>query len=365
MKKRIKLFDPVFGLEERKSIIDTLNSGFWASGAGTNKVKKFENNFNKFVGSKSSIALNSGTAALHLAMSISKIQNKEVIVPSMSFVSSANCVLYNGGKPIFVDIDPNTLCIDCDSIEEKITKNTSAILAVHFAGLPANLGKLKKIAKKHNLTLIEDAAHACGAKYEGKKIGTHSPFVCFSFHPVKNLAMPSGGLISINNSKNDEIQKKLSALRWCGISDRDGVKYDVKELGWNFYMNEFSAAIGLEQLKKLNKLNSCRKKIAKRYHYELNILEKMPFDKDCVYHFYWILVNNQDKFRKKLLDAGIETGIHYLPIHKMSLYKSKISLPKTEYAGKSIISLPTHPNLTDSDVTRIIKTVNSIEKNWN
>ena len=360
MKKRIKLFDPVSGEEEERALIKTLKSGFWASGSGTNQVKKFEEKFNKFVSSKSSVAVNSGTAALHLAMEMLKIQNMEVIVPSLSFVSSANCVLYNGGKPIFADIDPNTLCIDYNSIEEKITKKTKAILPVHFAGMPAQLRKIQKIAQKHDLIIIEDAAHACGALYDGKKIGSHSPFVCFSFHPVKNLAMPTGGLISINHSKNFEIKEKLASLRWCGITDRMDAKYDVKYLGWNYYMNEFSATLGLEQLKKLDSLNFCRKKIAKRYRDEITIPEKMPYDKNSVYHFYWILVKNRDEFRKKMLNSGIETGIHYHPIHKMSLYKSKISLQHTEYVGKKIISLPTHPNLSDSEITKIIKTVNKI-----
>lgn len=168
------------------------------------------------------------------------IKNKEVIIPSLSFVSTAHAIVYNGGKPIFAEVDPQTLCVDSSDIKKKINKNTKAILPVHFAGMPANLIQLKHMTKEYDLTLIEDAAHACGATYNNKKIGSHGDMVCFSFHPVKNLAMPSGGLISINRSDSKNLKKIFSSRRWCGISDRKDTSYDVKELGWNFYMNEFS-----------------------------------------------------------------------------------------------------------------------------
>jgi len=211
-------------------------------------VLDFENKFRKYVGSKSCVSVNNGTAALHLALSCIDLKNKEVILPSLSFVSTAHAVLYNGGKPVFVDVDPKTLCIDPKLVEKKINKNTAAILAVHFAGIPAKLDIFSKLTKNHKILLIEDAAHACGAKFNGHKIGSHGDLVCFSFHPVKNLAMPSGGLISINNSNFAKLKKILSSRRWCGITDRKDSFYDVKEIGWNFYLNEFSAAIGLDQL---------------------------------------------------------------------------------------------------------------------
>ena len=359
MTKKIKLFEPCIGLNEEESVKKILRSKFWASGAGTGLVSKFEKKFQNFSHSDECVAVNSGTAALHLAISLSDIQNKEVIIPSLSFTSTANSVLYNEGKPIFADVDPNTLCLDPNDVENKITENTKAIIPVHFAGHPSNLSVLQKLAKKHDLIMIEDAAHACGATYEGKPIGSHGKFVCFSFHPVKNLAMPNGGLISINSNKYENLKQKLNSLRWCGISDRIGTNYDVKYLGWNYYMNEFSAGIGLEQLKKLKKLNLIRKNISKRYFEEINISTKMPFTKDSVYHFYWILVKNRKNLIKYLLDKNIETGTHYKPIHKMTYYKSNISLKLTEKFSKQIISLPTHPNLSENDVTKIIKTINS------
>jgi len=360
--KKIKLFDPVIGKNEENAIIKILHSHNWASGAGGGSVYQFEKKFSDFLGTKNCISVNSGTAALHLGLSLFDIKDKEVILPSLSFVSTAHAIIYNGGIPVFVDVDPKTLCIDPKEIEKAITKNTRVILPVHLGGIPCDLQKISKISKKFGLSIVEDAAHAAGAKYDGKKIGNHGNCVCFSFHPVKNLAMPSGGAITINSKNNKQFSKILKSKRWAGITGRKGSSYDVSNLGWNYYMNEFSAAIGIEQLKKLDKTNFQRKKIGKRYSKELEIEEKMPFDENGSYHFYWIQVKNRKNFMKKMSENKIETGIHYNPIHKMSLYNSKTILPITEKAGNRIVSLPTHPNLTDNDLNRIIKIVNKFAK---
>ncbi len=356
--KKIKLFDPVSNKEEQKSIINVLNSHSWASGAGTGNVKKFETNFCKYIGSKNCVAVNSGTSALNLALSLINIKNKEVILPSLSFVSTAHAVIVNGGKPVFVDVDPKTMCIDPKKIKNALTKNTTAILPVHFGGVPCDLKNIKKICNNNNLFLIEDAAHAAGSKYDGKKIGTHGDAVCFSFHPVKNLAMPTGGLISLNFSNHKEMKKILDSRRWCGITNRNNSDYDVKELGWNYYMNEFSASIGLVQLKKLDKLNKVRKKIAKIYNSEIINDEKIPYSTNYSYHLYWILVKNRTKFRRNMEKMGIETGIHYKPIHTMTMYQSKLKLPITEDVGQKLVSIPMHPNLSEFDIDRIIKSIN-------
>ena len=356
--KKIKLFDPYTDKFEKIAVNRVLESNFWASGAGNGNVKKFEEKFSKYVNSKNSVAVNSGTAALNLAVSMYDIKNKEVILPSLSFVSTANAIIENGGIPKFVDIDEKTLCIDPEKIEKAISKKTRIILPVHFGGLASDLKTISKICKKNKISLVEDAAHAAGSSYKNKKIGSHGDLVCFSFHPVKNLAMPTGGLISINSKNYKKIEKILKEKRWCGITDRNGVDYDVKKIGWNCYMNEFSAAIGLEQLKKLDHTNNIRKKIAKEYSEKIEIERKMPFDIDCSYHFYWIRVKNRKKFREELSKNGIETGIHYKPIHNFTLYKSKIKLPITEKIGKEIVTLPTHPNITKKDLEKIIKTVN-------
>jgi len=360
MRKKIKLFDPLINQEEENAILKVLKSGFWASGAGTENVLKFENEFRKYIGSNDCISVNSGTAALHLALSLVDLRNKEVILPSLSFVSTAHSILYNGGKPIFVDVDPKTLCLDTDKAKKAITEKTRIILPVHFGGTVSHINEILELCQENNLILIEDAAHAAGASYGNKKIGSHGMAVCFSFHPVKNLAMPSGGLISINHHDHKKFRNSLLARRWCGITNRKDAKYDVQEIGWNYYMNEISAAIGLVQLKKLDKTNNHRRIIAKKYYQKINLEQKMPFDKNASYHFYWIMVKDRKNFRKKMSSLGIETGIHYTPIHTFGFYKSTKKLPITEYAGQHIVTIPTHPNLTDTDVNTIIDSVNKL-----
>jgi len=355
--KKIKLFDPAIDEREVKNAVKTLMSGFWASGAGGGQVQEFEKNFKKFINSKSCVSVNSGTAALHLAATLCDIKGKEVILPSLSFVSTAHAIMYNGGIPVFVDVDPHTLCIDPEEIKKKISKKTRCIIPVHFGGMPADIKKIQKLSNP-NIMIIEDAAHACGSEFNGKKIGSHGDFVCFSFHPVKNLAMPTGGLISINSHNYKKITEDLKSKRWCGISNRKYADYDVDKIGWNFYMNELSAAIGLVQLQKIKKMNNKRKSIAKIYDKELNASKKIPFTSTCVYHLYWICVRDRKIFRKKLLEKGIETGTHYKPIHQMSLYKKSVKLPLTEKIAKEIVTIPIHPNLTESQIDYIVKTVN-------
>ena len=355
---KIKLFDQYVGNSEKLAIKRVFDSHFWASGAGTGNVAKFEKKFSNYVKCKNSIAVNSGTAALNLALSMFDIKNKEVLLPSLSFVSTAHAIVLNGGKPIFVDIDPKTLCIDPDQIEKLITKKSIMILPVHFAGMPANLKRIKKITTKNKIHLIEDAAHATGSTYNQQKIGSHGELVCFSFHPVKNLAMPTGGIISINTKNSKKISEILKEKRWCGITNRKNVNYDVKNIGWNYYMDEFAAAMGLEQLKKIENMNQLRKKTAKKYSESILLENKMPFDNNCSYHFYWIRTKNRKEFREQLLKNGIETGTHYKPIHTLSFYKSKIKLPITDKVGKEIVTLPTHPNLSNKNIQKIIKLIN-------
>jgi len=355
--KNIKLFDPVIDEREIKKVVKTLKSGFWASGAGGGQVHEFETKFKKFINSKSCVSVNSGTAALHLAASLCNIKGKEVILPSLSFVSTAHAIMYNGGTPVFADIDPHTLCINPEEIKKKISKKTKCIIPVHFGGIPADIKRIQKLSSSR-IMIIEDAAHACGSEFNGKKIGGHGDLVCFSFHPVKNLAMPTGGLISINNRNYKKMTEDLKSKRWCGISNRRYADYDVNKIGWNYYMNEFSAAIGLVQLEKIQKMNNIRKSIAKIYEKELNVFKKIPFTNTCAYHLYWICVRDRKFFRKKLLEKGIETGTHYKPIHQMSLYKKSVKLPITEKIGKEIVTIPIHPNLTGSQIDYIVKTIN-------
>ncbi len=359
---KINLFEPHIDHKDEKAVLDTLHSKFWASGAGVGNVEKFEKKFKKYTNADECLAVNSGTAALNIAMSILDIKGKEVIIPSLSFVSTANCVLQNGGIPVFADIEPKTLCLEPNAVRKLINKKTKAIIPVHFGGMPYNLDYFLKLSKKYGIKIVEDAAHAAGALYNKKKIGSHSNFVCFSFHPVKNLSMPTGGLIAINDKNHKKMKDKIRSKRWCGITDRKDDNYEIKEIGDNYYMNEISAAIGIKQLEKLEKMNSIRRKIAKRYSEEIDVEWKMPFSNECSYHLYWICVKNRTKFREKMYNVGIQTGTHYRPIHTFSLYKNKIKLPITEKVGKEIVTLPMHCNLTENNIDKIIKFTNKFLK---
>lgn len=332
---RIRLFEPNFDKVEEEAVIETLRSGYWCSGTGDGKVREFEEEFAEYLGCKNVVAVNSGTAALHLALSLLDVKNKEVILPALSFVSTANAVLYNGGIPVFGDVRHDTLCLDVDKLP--VTKKTACIIPVHFGGLDCKIDSI-------DIPLVEDSAH----RIERNSVDHIS---CFSFHAIKNLSMPVGGAIA-----SDYNLDKLKARRWCGITDRKGSEYDVKELGWNYSMNEISACIGLVQLKKLDRMNKRRNEIAKRYSKEFD--HCMPYCYDCPYHLFWILVKNRSEFRKKMLENGIETGTHYKPIDQFSLYK-KAKLPVTDKIAKEIVTLPMHTNLSDQDVDKVISCANS------
>jgi len=278
----------------------------------------------------------------------------------MSFVSTANAVILNGGIPVFAEIEPETMCINPESVKKLLTKKTKVVLPVHFGGMPCKLEELNHIIEGYDCQIIEDAAHAAGAKYKNRKIGSHSFACCFSFHPVKNLAMPTGGAITINDKENKKIRKEIESKRWCGITDRKLSEYNIKNIGDNYYMNEFSAAIGLIQLKKLDKMNKQRKNIAKIYSNEINLENKMKFDENCSYHLFWIRVKNRKKFRQILDEKNIETGTHYRPIHTFDFYQKFKKAPITERIGKEIVTIPMHPNLKTYEIDKIISTINSV-----
>jgi perosamine synthetase len=359
--KPIKIFDPVVSQKEEFAIKKVLKSHQWALGNGNGLVSKFEKKFNQLIGSSSCVAVDSGTSAINLALSAIDVKDKEVILPSLCYVSVAHAVVLNGGIPIFADIDPTTLCINVDSIKQKYSKKTKVIIPVHFAGMPCNLIDINKFSKKHNLQIIEDACLALGSTYNGKNIGTHNSFVCFSFHPVKNLAMPKGGAITLNKKNYSRLNKILKSKRWCGISDKTVLSDNVEEIGLNNYMNEFSAAIGLEQLKKLNSMIKKRKLIAKIYSEEIVLDTKMPFNKNCSYNFYWILTKNRNNLIKKLQENKIECGTYHTPIHTIRRYKNG-KLPITEKISNELVCLPNHPNLDHKDVKKIINVVNQFSK---
>jgi dTDP-4-amino-4,6-dideoxygalactose transaminase len=366
MKWKIALSDLNFDQHERKVVSQVIQNKWLTMGE---MVKKLERNFANFLGVKHAIAVSSGTAALHLALRALNIKTEdEILVPSLTFVASANAILYLGAKPVFVDITSlSDLNISCDDLENKITPKTKAIMVVHYGGYLADMERIKKIAKKHNLFVIEDAAHAIGAKFKSKMAGGIGHIGCFSFFSNKNMATGEGGMIVTNH---DKFAQKIGLLRSHGMTsltwDRHkghAYSYDVTELGYNYRMTEMNAALGIEQLKKLRRSNQIRKSLIKIYIGNLEGTKgfSIPFlnyPRDSAFHLFPILLEkdmDREKFMQALRRKKIQTSIHYPPIHKFSYYQknfkaSQKKLPLTEYVGKHEVTLPLHPLLKKEDI---------------
>jgi perosamine synthetase len=286
----------------------------------------------------------------------------------MTFVSSAHVVAYNLATPVFVDVDPVTLAIDLDDVRRKITARTRAIIPVHYSGRPVDLDALRDVAGE--IPIIEDCAHATGARYKGRPVGSIGDIGCFSFHAVKNLAMGDGGALTTNNQQWAERSKRL---RWLGIDKGTWTRtaadksywwqYFVDEIGLKCHLNDISAAIGLVQLQKLEKMNARRREIARRYSEEFSkydFLEVPPADDatfQSSWHIYCLKVPNRDDLCTYLQERGIATGVHYTPIHLYSCYGNKASLPRAEAVFERIVSLPMYPDMTHSDVEQVIDSV--------
>jgi dTDP-4-amino-4,6-dideoxygalactose transaminase len=366
MKWKVTLSDLNFDQHEQKIVSQVIQNRWLTMGE---VVKKLERNFANFLGVKHAFAVSSGTAALHLALRALNIKTEdEVLVPSLTFVASANAILYVGAKPVFVDITSlSDLNLSCDDLENKITPKTKAIMVVHYGGFLADMERIKKIAKKYNLFVIEDAAHAIGAKFNSKMAGGIGDFGCFSFFSNKNMATGEGGMVVTNR---DKFAQKIRLLRSHGMTsltwDRHkghAYSYDVTELGYNYRMTEMNAALGIEQLKKLRSSNRKRKSLIKIYVENLEGTKgvSIPFlnyPRDSAFHLFPVILDqdvNREKFMDFLKRAKIQTSIHYPPIHKFTYYQknfrvSQNKLPLTEYAGRHEVTLPLHPLLKKEDI---------------
>ncbi len=342
-------------------------------------VPEFENKVCEYVGCKYALAVNSGTAALHLATFALDIKNDdEVIVPAISFVASSNCVLYQGGKPIFCDINPNTLCIDYKKIESLINNKTKAIVIVDMCGQPCDYDEIKEIADKYNLKIIHDAAHSIGATYKNKKIGSYADITCFSFHPVKNITTCEGGMMVTNN---EEYYNRAKAFRTHGISrdfkereKQNSHYYDMQYLGFNYRIPDVLCALGISQLTRIDEFVKKRNEIAFKY----NDLFKNLSDKITVltnnyysaYHIYVIKINTdkinktRDQIFKELKQNGIGVNVHYMPIYLHSYYQElgykKGLCPEAETVYEQIITLPMFPLLKDEEIEYIYNIVKNI-----
>jgi len=376
MKWRYPLSDTDIGKEEEKEVLKVLRSKWLSTGPVT---ERFEKAFSNYLGGGFAVAVSNGTAALHLALACMDLkQGDEVILPSATFVATANAVLYVGGKPIFADIvSTDDLNISPEEIGKKVSKRTKAIVVMHYGGYPCDMESILAIAKQHRLHVIEDAAHAPGAEYRGEKCGTLGTIGCFSFFSNKNLVTGEGGMIITENQAFAERIRKvrshgMKALSWDKYRGRLS-SYDVEEIGYNYRTTEIQSALGLIQLRKLDRNNRKRRKLVEAYRRELEGVEgiSVPFSRygnrpSC--HLFSILVTpsvERDKVMEGLKLHGIQTSIHYPPVHLFSLYRKEFGygkgmLPVTEEVSQREITLPLHPGMDRDDVRWIVKKVRQV-----
>lgn len=359
---------PQIGKEEIKAVTKVLKNGTLTHGLGAGPmVTKFEEAYAKFVKAKCAIAVNSGTAALHLALLGAGVKlGDEVILPSFTFVATAEIVVMARAKPVFVDIDPDTYDISPKKIEKAITKKTRAIIPVDLYGLPADMQPIREIAEKHGLSVIEDSCQAHGATYKGKPVGALANAACWSFYVSKNMTTGEGGMVTTDS---DELAENMRVIRSHGEKE----KYKSSMLGHNYRMPEIEAAIGFEQLKKLPGFLARRRRNAKRLTSILGKTSKLQLPKEpkgCQHSWYLYTVRikgasaeKRDKIAGELRENGVGAGVYYVnPIHLMPYYHrfGKHRLPETEKASKQVLSLPVHPGVTPKQVDFIGDTILAI-----
>lgn len=370
---------PLIEEEEINEAIDTLRSGWLTTGP---KVKRFEEEFTEYIESKYVVAINSCTGGLHLSLLAAGIgEGNEVITTPFTFCATTNVILHVRAKPVFIDIKPDTFNIDTERIEEAITPKTKAIMPVHYAGQPCEMSEIIRIAKRHNLLVIEDAAHAIAAKYKGKRVGTIGDITCFSFYATKNLVTGEGGMVATDNEK---LAKKIRVLSLHGMS-RDAWKrysaagswyYEVIYPGYKYNMTDIQASLGLHQLRKLTRLQKRREEIAEAYNEAFANLDaiEVPFVKrniEHAWHLYVIKIVSEklkldrNQFIEALRERNIGTSVHFIPVHLHPYYRDiygfkRGDFPNAEYVYDRIISLPLYPKMENRDVQDVIWAVKDI-----
>ena len=384
MRKDFLIFgSPKIEQEEIDEVVDSLKSGWISTGP---KVAKFETLFKNYIGSKHALSLNSCTAGLHLSMIVAGLKSEdEVITTPMTFGATANAILHSGAKPVFADINLPNMNIDPASIEEKITPKTTAILTVHFAGRPCNMKKIKEVAQKHHLIIIEDAAHALEATYHGQKIGVIGDLTVFSFYVTKNLVTGEGGMITTDNDTYAEkIQTYalhgMSKGAWKRYSDEGFKHYRIVYPGFKYNMMDIQAALGIHQLQRIEKYLMRRKQIWQSYDdaFKNLPLETPPPPEENTRHarhLYTILLRleelkaDRDTIQQALYQENIGTGIHFISLHLHPYYQKTFGykrddFPNAAYVSERTISLPLSAKLTDEDVNDVIQAVTNVLKKY-
>ena len=364
---KIRVAEPSIEEEDAKAVYNAVKEEC-LSGSGPYN-KQFEKNFAEYIGTKHAIAVNSGTAALHLSLEVLDIRDgDEVITTPFTFAATSNVIIMQNAKPVFVDIEPETFNLDPLKIESSISSKTKAIMPIHYAGQPCEMDAINEIAKKHNLSVIEDAAPAVGATYKGKKAGTLSDIAGFSFFPDKNMTTGEGGMIVTNNS---EFAQKCQILKKNGASKR----YYNTSIGWNFKMSDINAALGISQLKRIESIIERKNSCAKFYDELLSAIPEItvPTVREynrATYMLYSILIKDnklREKIRIGLETKGIETRINFPSMHLQPAYIEKFgdtkgSLPISEDASERILGLPIFINMTQTDQELV---VNAIKESMN
>jgi perosamine synthetase len=363
----IPIFRPSYDEAELQAVEEVFRSGWIGLGP---KTAEFERRFAQYIGVPHALAVNSATAALHLALKVLNVAGGEVITTPMTFVSTNHAILYNDAAPVFADIEPDTLNIHVESIRQNITDQTRAIIVVHYGGHACDMDPILTLSREYEIPVVEDAAHGCGGTYKGQKLGALGTIGCFSFHAVKNLATGDGGMIALSDPQLDE---RLRRLRWCGIDkntwDRSEIDqkyswyYTVQELGFKYHMNDITGAIGLVQLEKLERANERRREIVTYYDYRFADLDwlETPVEKSytrSAHHLYVVKLDRRDELIAHLREHRISAGVHYLPNHLYTMYRRfGADVPVTEKVWRRLVTLPLYPDMSDGDVERVVGAV--------
>lgn len=373
--------NPLIEEDEIAEVVASLRSGWIGTGP---KVQRFEEMFRDFSGARFALALNSCTAALHLSMLAIGIQaGDEVIVPTMTFAATANAVIHAGGRPVMVDCQRETMNMDPEEVERKITGKTRAIIPVHFAGRPCEMDKIMAIARRHRLHMVEDCAHAIEAEFQGKRVGTFGGLGCYSFYVTKNIITGEGGMVVTDN---DEYAARIQTLglhglsrdAWKRFSDEGYKHYQVVEAGFKYNMMDLQAAIGIHQLPRIDRYWQRRKEIWHAYNnafHELPVFlpAAVPAGSKHAYHLYTLLLDtnrlgiSRDQFLEQMTKANIGVGVHYIALHLHPYYQQTYGykrgdFPNSEWISERTVSLPLSPKLSDGDVADVIAAVAKLLK---
>jgi len=360
---------PTIEDQEIASVVESLRSGWITSGP---KVLRFEELFRERLGVRHAVALNSATAGLHVALAAAGVgPGDEVVTTALTWPSTVNVIELLGARPVFADVLPDTLLIDPEDVKRRISPRTKVIVPVHFAGQPADLDRLRTVIDGRPIALFEDAAHAIGTRYKGREIGCGADAAVFSFHPIKNITTGEGGMVTTDDER---LAERMRTLRFHGVSKdawsrygRSGsARYEVIEPGWKYNMLDLQAALGIEQLAKLERFNAVREERARFYTEQLaelpevRPLGRVPYEHAHAWHLYVVRLDLErvsiarDEFMAQLGKAGIGVGLHFTPVHLHRYYREKYGfergdLPVTEAAGEELFSLPLYPLLTATD----------------